>query len=171
MTIESFSGIILAGDAGRHPGAGAAASIEDGGRQVLDHLVDVIKPLVGEILLVTTDPLVYLAWDLTLVRDGAKRSNALTGLYAGLFAASAPNAVVLTCDTPPLQPKVVQQLMSTAAPRWDAVLPASVAGALPFPGIYSRRCLKLIQNHLADDQFSLETLMDRAHHTTVAIVR
>ena len=169
MTPYPCSGIILATDAPQHSDRQSSAFIEIGGRKVLDWQVDLLRLLFEEIIVVAPEPLAYMAWDVLIVRDGSDSPNALTGLAAGLFASSNPHALVATCDMPFIQPQIARLLLDTTAPRWDAVVAATETGVAPFPGIYSRRCVKLMDKIIADEQLGLKTLIKQAHCTTVSI--
>jgi molybdopterin-guanine dinucleotide biosynthesis protein A len=169
MTSYPCSGIILANEAPRHSDKDRTAFVEVGGRKVLDWLVDLLGPLFKEIIVVAQEPLAYMGWDVSIVRDGSHSPNALTGLHAGLFASGNPHALATTCDMPVLQPQIVQLLLDTTAPRWDAIVAATEAGIAPFPGVYSKRCVKLLETILADERLGLKTLIKQAHCTTVSI--
>lgn len=169
MTSYPCSGIILANKAPRHSDQDRSGFVEVGGRKVLDWLVNLLQPLFEEIIVVVQEPLAYMAWDVLIVRDGSDSPNALTGLHAGLFASSNPHALATTCDMPFLRPQIAQLLLNTTAPRWDAVVAVTEAGIAPFPGVYSKRCVKLMDAIPADERLGLKTLIKQAHCTTVSI--
>ncbi len=165
---QTCSGIILAVEERQHLEPKAGRTVV-GGRPALDWLLDLLRPLVEDIVLVVADPLTYLDWDVTLVRNDAPSPSRLTGLRAGLFAVDAPAALVVTSDTPLLRPPLAQSLIRTAAPRWDAVLCETASGYRPFPGVYSRRLLKVIEQHRSDSEFDIHTLVEKAHRTVVPL--
>ncbi len=165
--MESYSCIILAGGLSKRFNATNKALVEVGGQRVLDRLLTVCEPLFDEIILVTTQPEIYLEWDLLIVSDHYDCRSSLTGIHAGLFSVNNTHALVVACDMPFLQPALVTGLLQMTAPRWDLIIPKTKLGLEPLMAIYSKRCLKFIENNLKQQQYQIQRLLTQVNVKTV----
>ncbi len=146
----SCSGIILSGGLNTRMGGKNKAFMSVGGQRILDRLSKTFHGLFDEVLLVTKDPLQYLSWDLTIVKDLFSMRSSLTGIHAGLFHTTAPHAFITACDTPFLRLELIKALLDALEPRWDVIMPVTEQGNQPLCAIYSRRCIKPIERQLKD---------------------
>ena len=126
-----------------------------GGQRVLDRLTAVLKPYFTEIILVTKDTSGYLAEDVMIVTDHYNVRSSLTGIHAGLFAAGNPHALVVACDMPFVQPRLVELLLEDIEPHIDVIIPRTSEGLEPLMAIYSKRCLKPIKAALIKKQLQI----------------
>jgi molybdopterin-guanine dinucleotide biosynthesis protein A len=148
---HACSGIILSGGLNKRMGGKNKALLSLGGRTVLDQVYHAFQGLFDEVLLVTRDPLQYLSWDLTIVTDLFPTRSSLTGIHAGLFHASAPHAFITACDSPFLKPELIMTLLEELEPRWDVIIPVTEQGHQPLCAIYSRRCIRPIEDQLRNE--------------------
>jgi molybdopterin-guanine dinucleotide biosynthesis protein A len=79
----------------------------------------------------------------------------LAGIHAGLFYASTPWVFVSACDTPFLERRLAEYILSQTAPGADVVIPETDAGLEPLCAMYSKRCLPLIEKNLDDNIFKI----------------
>ena len=127
------------------------AFLSVGSQRILDRLYNTFLGLFDEVLLVTNDPIEYLSWDLRIVTDLFPIRSALTGIHAGLFHASAPNAFITACDTPFLKKELIGVLLEEVEPKWDVIMPVTEDGNQPLCAIYSKRCIKPIEHQLKNE--------------------
>jgi len=169
MTKHPCSGIILAGGQNSRFNRQNKACIEIGGQRMLDRLLSVLKPLFDEIILVTNDPMLYLEWDVMMVTDHFARRSSLTGIHAGLFAASNPHALVTACDMPFVQAPLVELLLETIEPQWDVIIPKTSEGFEPLLAVYSKRCLKPIAAGLAQHQYKVQAFFKHIRQKNIEL--
>ncbi len=99
---KRLSAIILVGGLSRRLGGNKASEVV-GGRSLLQHVVDAVSPLAGEIVVVGARggpfPEVESVLPVRRVEDVRERAGALGGLYTGLLAAEHSEAAALaaTC--------------------------------------------------------------------------
>lgn len=117
---------ILAGGRARRMDGQPKALLEVGGRRIVDRQVAALAPLVRAVLLVA-------APDASLAVDGARRvadrrpgEGPLAGLEAALLASDADALLVVGCDLPFLDERLLT-LVRDEAPGAEAVVPR-VAG-------------------------------------------
>jgi molybdopterin-guanine dinucleotide biosynthesis protein A len=145
----------LAGGESKRYNGKNKAFIKIGGQRVLDRLITVLKPLFTEIILATNDPLLYLEWDAMIVTDHFDCRSSLTGIHAGLFAASNPHALVVAGDMPFVRPRLLAALINLIEPHLDMIVPKTTDGFEPMTAIYSKRCLKPMAAALSKKQFRI----------------
>ncbi len=155
MTRSPCSCVILAGGESKRFQGKNKAFIKLGGQRVLDRLIGILKPLFSEVILVTNDPLLYLEWNVMIVTDHFDCRSSLTGIHAGLFAASNPHALVVACDMPFVQSRLLEVLINAIEPHLDVIIPKTSDGFEPMTAIYSKRCLKPMEAALAKNQFQI----------------
>jgi len=116
------SAMILAGGASRRMGRDKAW-IEIQGKPLVLHVVDRLRELTDDIVIVTNDPAPYASLGYTLVADEAPQGGPLAGLAAGLAAARNDAVIAVAVDMPFLNTDLLRYLVSLAADA-DVVLPS-----------------------------------------------
>lgn len=157
---KTCSGIILAGGMSKRFNGIDKALIEVNGRPILDHIHDVYSEIFSEIILVTNNPLSYLDRNMLIVTDLFPARSSLTGIHAGLFYSSLPYSFVCACDAPFLQKDLVHLLISQASPKFDAVMPETSKGLEPLCAVYSKSCIKNIEDHIRQDKFKIQKVFN-----------
>ncbi|MDP2861843.1 MAG: molybdenum cofactor guanylyltransferase [Desulfobacterales bacterium] len=159
--LSSCTGVILAGGLNSRFSGANKAFIQIGNKRILDHIYDVFSELFEEIILVTNDPLKYLEWDLKIVTDIYPARSSLTGIHAGLFYATGSHAFITACDTPFLKKDLVEALICAVLPQTDIVIPETSAGIEPLCAVYSKRCLKQIENQLEKQEYKIQGFFNK----------
>jgi molybdopterin-guanine dinucleotide biosynthesis protein A len=158
---SSCSGVILAGGLNSRFSGANKAFMRIGERRILDHIYDIFKDFFQEIILVTNDPQKYLEWDLKIVSDIYPTRSSLNGIHAGLFYATNFYAFVTACDTPFLKKDLIDALLCAVSPQTDIVIPETAAGIEPLCAVYSKRCLKQIENQLEKNDYKIQRFFNR----------
>lgn len=144
----SCSGVILSGGLNTRMGGKSKAFLSVGRERILDRLYQTMGGLFEELLLVTNEPIEYLSWDMLIVTDLIPVRSALTGIHAGLFHAPSSHIFVTACDMPFLKKAMVNALLDLLEPKWDVIIPVTAKGPQPLCAIYSKRCIKPIEDQL-----------------------
>jgi molybdopterin-guanine dinucleotide biosynthesis protein A len=138
-----ISGIILAGGKSRRMGHDKAF-LELGGRSLIEIVLERIRAVAAEIIVVTNTPQRYAHLAARLVSDIYPGVGTLGGIHAGLTAATCDRALVVGCDMPFLNPPLLAYQASLAA-HYDVVVPRMDGLLEPLHAVYSRACLPLIE--------------------------
>ncbi len=155
------SGVILAGGlCSRFQGRNKAL-VPVAGKTILDRVHELFRELFEEIILVTNEPLAHLDRDISIVTDLFDYRSSLTGIHAGLFAASLPFAFVAACDTPFLRRKLVETVIASGESRDDVIIPETSAGLEPMCAVYSKRCLHLMEEKIAAEKVKIQRLFEQ----------
>ncbi len=148
--MEAISTIIQAGGQSRRMGRDKAL-IDYHGRPILAHVVDTLRQLSDDVLVVSNRSDVYGSFGARVVPDYDPPSGPLGGLAAGLAATRYDLAVVVACDMPFLNLELFRYLIERAA-DFDAVVPLTGDQYEPLHAVYRRTCLAAIQRRLANDE-------------------
>ncbi len=126
QTNEEFSVVVLAGGRGRRLGEINKAVMHIGGRRLIDRVLDAVRPLSDDILivgdLVPTSPYPSVR----LIPDAVPHHSLLMSVYTGLLAARHELAVVVGCHMPFLSPAALR-LVASSARGHDVAAPQSGA--------------------------------------------
>ncbi len=152
------TGVILAGGMNTRFSGQDKAFLSVGGKRILDHLYSIFNALFEDIILVTNDPYKYLEWDINIVTDIFSVRSSLTGIHAGLFYALNPFAFFAACDTPFLKRELVETIINSIEQRVDVVIPETQAGLEPLCAVYSKECLKPVEQHIIKKEFKIQQL-------------
>jgi molybdopterin-guanine dinucleotide biosynthesis protein A len=157
--MDRVTPIILAGGAGTRLGGVNKALLEIGGRRVVDRLLDVLRPLGDEIVIVSNDDSLLDIPGTRVVADVERGAGALMGLYSGLRAVHTPLATATACDMPFVNPALLHQLLALAEGH-DAVVPVLGDQPEPLHAVYRSTCVPAIADALAAGKKRLIAFFD-----------
>lgn len=159
--VEAVTPIVLAGGRGTRLGGVNKALLEIGGRRVIDRLLDALRPLAtDEIVVVNNDGSLVGLPGTRVVPDVDPGGGALVGLYSGLRAVRTPLATVTACDMPFVSTPLLRRLLALAA-DYDAVVPVLAEQPEPLHAVYRRACLPAIEAALAAGRKRVIAFFDR----------
>jgi molybdopterin-guanine dinucleotide biosynthesis protein A len=160
---DPLTGIILAGGASRRMGGRNKVFLELDGRPLIEIVVERVRSVCAEVLIVAGDTSPYIGLGVPLVEDRFRGVGVLGGLHAGLEAASHELSLVVGCDMPFLNPDLLQAFAAWAK-GYDVVVlrhappappghPPREAGGTegrqfiePLHAAYRRTCLPAIED-------------------------
>jgi molybdopterin-guanine dinucleotide biosynthesis protein A len=145
---NKFTGVILAGGKNSRFSGKNKALVHVGGKRILDRIYEVFTILFDKIILVTNDPVQYMEWDFDIVTDIFPIRSSLTGIHTGLFYITTPYAFFAACDIPFIKKELIEILLDSVEPSIDIVIPETSKGFEPLCSVYSKRCLKPIEEQL-----------------------
>jgi molybdenum cofactor guanylyltransferase len=141
---SSITGVILAGGRSRRMGGGDKGLLDLGGKPMLAHVVDSLKPQVGRIIInANGEPRRFAAWSLPVVPDTVGDfAGPLAGVLAGMrwSLVHAPEArfIVTAAGDAPLLPRdLARRLLAALAPGKAVIALAQSLGELhPVIGLW-----------------------------------
>ena len=155
------TGVILAGGMNTRFFGQDKAFLSIGGKRIIDHLYSIFNALFEDIILVTNDPYKYLEWDIKIVTDLFPVRSSLTGIHTGLFYTSNPFAFFAACDTPFLKKELVEILINNIEQSVDIVVPETKAGFEPLCAVYSKECLKQVEQQIIHNKLAIRHLFKK----------
>ncbi|WP_183041094.1 molybdenum cofactor guanylyltransferase [Salipaludibacillus neizhouensis] len=150
-----IAGIILAGGKSSRMGTNKAL-LTVNGEQTIVRLLERLLNIVDEVILVTNDKETYEFLDVQMVTDNEKDRGPLAGLEAGLAASKHSWNLIVACDLPFFEEKIVEVLLhSLKQTACDAVIPLINGRAQPLMALYHRRVLPTIEQSLKENKLRL----------------
>lgn len=134
------TGVILAGGKSSRMGRNKAF-LDFKGRSIIEHTIDLFKPLFPEVILVTNTPVKYANLGIKVVTDIFPHKGPLGGIYTALFYSSYDYSFIASCDMPFLKRELIRFLIDMKD-GFDVIVPKLKDGHEPLHAVYSKRCLK-----------------------------
>ncbi len=158
-----LSCIVLAGGRGLRLGRNKALETIDH-QTLIQRTVSSLLFLGTEIIVVTgahnTELGVEDLGRVRVVLDAWQGRGPLVGIYTGLLNSRAEKNLVVACDMPFLNPRLIRY-MAEASTGYDAVVPRRGTEIEPLHAIYSSRCLTEVKHLLDEGIHSVRELLKR----------
>ena len=140
------SAVVLAGGQSRRMGRDKAL-IDFQGKPVIAHVIDALRELTTDVVVVSNRLDSYRSLGVRIVPDYEPPCGPLGGIAAGLQAVQHELSVVVACDMPFLNVTLLRWLIDRAG-GYDAVVPQTGAEFEPLHAVYRRICLYPIAQRL-----------------------
>jgi molybdopterin-guanine dinucleotide biosynthesis protein A len=152
--VESCSAIVLAGGRATRLGGSNKAALEIGGQRLIDRVVQALRPLSDQILIV--GHLVQPLDDecVRVIPDAIPGGSSMVGLYSGLLAARHDISLVVACDMPFLSTPVLRKIVQCVAGH-DAAVPRINGYLEAIHAAYRRSCLPVIEDALKRGNYKI----------------
>jgi molybdopterin-guanine dinucleotide biosynthesis protein A len=150
----TVTGVIQAGGKSTRMGGEPKALVELGGRRIIERIVDVLGPVLPDLLIVTNTPELYGFLGLPMVPDVFPDHGSLGGIYSGLKAARGEAAFSVACDMPFLKAEVVRLIVSHAGEA-DVVIPKVGDQYETLHALYAKACLPRMEAALQAKRFKV----------------
>ena len=156
--LPSLTAIILAGGKSSRMGLDKNKSmLRLNGKYLIDIVISKLKCVVGDNIIIVGPPERYLSYK-QVVPDLFSQKGPLVGIYSGLKASSSQCNLVVGCDMPFLEVKLLKYMTKNINSN-DIVIPHYSDGYIePLCAIYSKRCLEIIERNLAEHIFSVRAI-------------
>lgn len=140
------TGLILAGGKSSRMGQDKSL-LPYAGEPMIQRVVDELRPVVDEILIVSNQQKKYGIPDTREIADIFTDMGPLAGIHAGLSAAANDYIFVTACDMPYFDGRLARFLIDQAA-GYDVVVPQINNYPEPLFAVYAKKCLPYIQDCL-----------------------
>jgi len=158
----NVTAIVLCGGKERRFGSSKAAAVV-GGKRIIDRITERLKPISSQILLITSsekknDPITDQA---QIVVDKFPGKGPLGGVYTGLMAAENQYSIVVGCDNPFINNRLLQHMVNLTE-HYDAVIPRLGKDMIEaLHSVYSKSCIPVMQQALEENRLSIYKIIDR----------
>lgn len=156
----SASGILLAGGLSRRMGRDKAW-LAWNGQPLLNHMVQILQPLVEEVLVIARPGQLLPPVPARIVSDRIEGAGPLGGLEAGLSGIRTPYGIVAACDMPWLNPGLIKAMVDLA-PSWDLVIPRFDGRLQPLHAIYAKSLSSKVADLLGEGERRVHSLVAQA---------
>jgi len=156
---KPFTGIILAGGKSTRMGKNKAL-IQIEGIPIIERICVLFKKLFQEVWIITDQTEVFHGLGAKLHDDLIPNLGALGGLYSGLVLASFPHSFCVACDMPFLREPLIDYLVG-GIDGFAAVVPRTKDGWQPLHAVYSKSCLEVITEVVAEKKTKIIDIYPR----------
>ncbi len=156
---ENITGIILAGGKSSRMGTDKGFIFWEG-KPFVNHIIDALKPLVKDILIVSDHPQ-YDTLGYKRIKDILPEAGPLSGLCSGLLKSDTELNLVLSCDIPLISSEILEKLLSAYKEKTNAVVCKVNNKVMPLVTLYNRSCIVTCQELLHNDERRMMRLLER----------
>ena len=161
-TENNICGAILAGGKGRRIGY-PKAQLRIGGERVIDRVVDTMKGIFEEVLVVVNDREDFPGKaGVSVVEDLIPGRGPLAAIYTALKLSGREMIFVAAGDMPFLQADLIRRLLDLARREdYDCVIPRNDEGYEPLHAVYAATALNEFERASRGDDFSIWAAFSR----------
>jgi molybdopterin-guanine dinucleotide biosynthesis protein A len=153
-----MTGIILAGGKNTRIRREKAFIELEAGQPLIARIIEVLKALFAEILIVSDKKEAYLNYDFPVVEDLIKGKGPLGGIFTGLCYSTSDYNFVVGCDMPFIEPNLIE-FMLEGCQEYDVVIPEIGGEVEPLLALYSKNCIPVIFEHLRRDSLKIREIL------------
>ena len=135
------------------------AFLKLGDMPMIEHILKALRSVTDRIIIVTNSLEDYAAYDAAVVTDAFDKRGPLTGIYTGLLHSKDEYNIVVACDMPFLNPRLLSY-MASLAEEYDVVLPKIGDYVEPLHAVYRKGLLSLIESKLRQDERKIRSLFN-----------
>jgi molybdenum cofactor guanylyltransferase len=169
MSSNGWTGVILAGGRSRRMGQDKALMpLHAGGPTMLDHALDLISPVVDDLLVVGV-PEAHGHVGPFVIPDDHPGLGPLGGLITAMRYASHDRLLVIAVDMPCLTTALFERLKRELGHFTDAAVPIHGGRPEPLVGAYHRRCASPFRERMTNGQLKMSEALDAVRTTWVEI--
>jgi molybdopterin-guanine dinucleotide biosynthesis protein A len=151
------TGLVLCGGRSRRMGR-PKAFLPYEGTTMVQSILSRMTELFSEVLIVANEPDAYEDFDVDVVKDILPYRGPLGGILSGLLVASNPYSFVIACDMPLVDRRLIRA-MTSARHGNDVVVLAHKNGIEPLLGVYSKNCIKPLEESLFAGNLSVQEFL------------
>ncbi len=117
------------------------------GSVMIAHAIGLVRQLFAEVFLVTNEPELFDGLDIDIIKDILPHRGPLGGILSGLLIAGHHHSFVIACDMPFINSELIEEMVGQRKES-DILVLAHESGIEPLIGIYSKNCIKPLEESL-----------------------
>lgn len=138
------------------------------GTTMIDHIVKSLDGIFRQTLLVSNEPEAFEDLGIDCVKDILPYRGPLGGILSGLLVAKYEYSFVIACDMPLVTEPLILSL-SKARHESDVVIVSHDNGVEPLLGVYSKKCIKPLEDSLFSGTLSIKELLGGISYDTIDV--
>jgi molybdopterin-guanine dinucleotide biosynthesis protein A len=166
--MRHVTGVILAGGKSRRMGRDKAF-LPFGQGMLIERVIEVIRQVTDEVILITNTPELYERFGLPMFADVIPDAGSLGGIYTGLVSSHTPHILCLACDMPFVKPAFLGFLCDTAATgAADVVIPQNAEDFQPLCAVYSQACREPMRQKIEAGRLKITGFFEQVRVRVIA---
>lgn len=162
-----LTALILCGGRSKRMGR-PKAFLPFGGTTMVNHILTQVKDLFAETFLVSNEPESFEDFEVDVVKDILPYRGPLGGILSGLLVSQHSHAFVIACDMPLVNPRTIRELCARRHDH-DVVVAAHEEGIEPLLGVYSKNCIKPLEESLFNGDLALKDFLSGLNSATYEV--
>lgn len=152
-----LTALVLCGGRSRRMGR-PKAFLPYEGTTMVEHILSTMKDLFAEVLVVANEAESYEDFEVDVVKDILPHRGPLGGILSGLLVAAHEYSFVIACDMPLVDRRLVREMTSSRHGN-DVVVLRHKNGIEPLLGVYSKNCIKPLEESLFEGNLSVQDFL------------
>ena len=153
---SGISGVVLTGGKSSRYGINKAY-VKVCGTPMIVKVIDVMRQLFKNIVLITNDPEEYASLGLSMYEDIVKGLGPLGGIYTALMSIKEEAGFFVACDMPFIRKELIEYMIEVGS-GFDAVVPRLEDKMEPLHAIYSKECIPAIKRVIDNGEFQVNKI-------------
>lgn len=149
---SDITGVILAGGKSSRMGVNKAL-LQLGEQKIIERIVDLMRSIFSEVIIITNTPEEYEFLNLSLFEDIYKWKGPLAGIHSALYHSQTEKVFVLSCDVPLMTKEMIEYIIN-----YESNKPIKFCEAAgyhqPLVGVYSKKILNEINKFISEKEIS-----------------
>lgn len=146
---SDITGVILAGGKSSRMGVNKAL-LQLGEQKIIERIVDLMRSLFSEVIIITNTPEEYKFLDLPLFEDIHKWKGPLAGIHSALVHSQTEKIFVLSCDVPLMTKEMIEYIINFETDK--PIKFCEAAGYhQPLAGVYTKSILTTVEEFLKNN--------------------
>lgn len=167
MTDRQWTGVVLAGGQSSRMGRDKALIERDGITQ-LDRSIELLRPHVREILVIG-EPARYSPKHGSVIPDDVPGKGPLGGLVTALRHARYVRLLVVACDLPNIDDRLLVHLKNGLIGEVDAVVPRHGELIEPLAAAYHRHAIEAFERNMVGDRLKMSDALAQVRTTYLRV--
>jgi molybdopterin-guanine dinucleotide biosynthesis protein A len=147
---SDITGVILAGGKSSRMGVNKSF-LKLGNQTIIERIVDLMKSIFSEVIIITNTPDEYKFLNLPLYEDIYKWKGPLAGIHSALTHSQTEKIFVLSCDVPLMSKKMIEYIIEYKSDK-PIVFCEAAGYHQPLVGVYSKNILSEIEKFINDNE-------------------
>lgn len=167
IDIKYITGIILAGGKSTRMGIDKGFLILNE-KPFIQYSINALQPLVSEIIIVSDNPS-YDVFRLKRVNDITKDAGPVAGICSGLEASITDYNLILSCDIPLINSKILQKLIDNIDDTSEIIQIENNKKTMPLIALYKRQCKEVFNKLLQKNERRLRVVVSKCKEKNIPI--
>ena len=164
---KDITGIILAGGKSSRMGTDKGF-LKLNKKHFVQYSIEALQPLVSNIIIVS-DNSDYDVFGYKRVNDVIKHTGPVSGIYSGLEASKTEYNLVLSCDIPLINSKLLQTLINGIDNTTEVIQIESHGKTMPLIALYKKQCKNAFYKLLQSGERRLRIVVNNCHVKNISL--
>ena len=157
--MESISGYVLAGGKSSRFGSNKALALL-AGKPMIEYSLDLLRQY-SQYIYISGVKDEYKFLNIAMIEDLVNEKGPISGIYSCLKKATTQYNLILSCDMPFVSKQMIEYLLAHSKTNEATYFTNDQKDIYPFPGVYTKQCLPIIEQMLNMNNYRMKNLLDR----------